>query len=302
MLSRIADALFWIGRYVERAEQTARILDVGLEAVAEGAEHPVDEHCVHLLDIVGLAERAPRPCAPQDVVALLATDPDSPSSVAGALRAARDNARGARDVLTADTFETLNVLTRRAPVSDEQGHLHARLRSTGRGCLTFFGGVDAFMPRDEAWIFLRLGRLLERLDMTARLLRAFAADDGPMDASALLRACGAHEPFLRRSRGQLERREAVEFLLLDELCPRSAVHCLERLGSAIDMLALLHGRPRRFGEQEATQRLVGQAMSSLRFRSLNAILADLPGEMTDLQTAAAALGEAIDAAYLRPEG
>lgn len=302
MLSRIADSLLWIGRYVERAEQTARILDVGLEAVAEGAEHPVEEHCRHVLGIVGLAALAPQACTPQDVVTLLATDADSPSSVAGALRAARDNARGARDVLTADTFETLNVLTRRAPVSDEPGHLHARLRSIGRGCLTFFGGIDAFMPRDEAWIFLRLGRLLERLDMTARLLRAAADPDGPMDASALLRSCGAHEPFLRRSRGQLEPREAVEFLLLDELCPRSAVHCLDRLGSAIDMLALLHGRPRRFGEREMTQRLIGQAMSSLRFRSLDVILADLPQEMADLQTAASAIGEAIDAAYLRPEG
>ena len=301
MLSRIADALFWIGRYVERAEQTSRILDIGLESVAERAQQPVRAQSLHLLGIVGLAAQAPEQCTPQDVVDLLATDPHSPSSVAGALSAARDNARGARDVLTGEAFETLNVLSRLMPATGDPGHMHAVMRATGRGCATFFGTVDAFMPRDEAWIFLRIGRLLERLDMTARLLRASADGTDLMDASALLRSCGAYEPFLRRSRGQLDRREAVEFLLLDELCPRSAVHCLDRLGSAIEMLALLHGRRRRFGEQDAPERLVGQAMASLRFRPLNAILADLPGEMADLQAAAAALADAVDRAYIHPE-
>lgn len=302
MLSRIADSLFWIGRYVERAEQTARIVEVGLDQIVENTDLSGEHHCRLILGIVGLDDPHSHGCSPHDVLSILASDASNPSSVAGALHAARENARGSREVISAESWQVLNVAVRGLPSSIDPAHMHGFFRDVSWTCMSFSGTVDAFMPRDEAWNFLRVGRLLERLDLTARLMKSLGEGGVSVSsARAMLRMCGAHDAYLRRHHGQLEPREAVKFLLLDMLFPRSAVHCLDRLSTSLDMLGTLHGKPPAYAEQDVSQHVVGQALSSLRYRPFHQILENLPQEMNDLTLATHALTTQIQQAYISPD-
>ncbi len=110
MLSRIAESLFWIGRYVERADDTARILDAFLARLLEDPWVDEDAACRSLLAILGV-RAAPQTAGSTtgDALDLLAFDTDNPSSIAGALAAARENARGARETISSEMWECLNV-------------------------------------------------------------------------------------------------------------------------------------------------------------------------------------------------
>ena len=128
MLSRIAESLFWIGRYVERADDTARILDAFLARLLEDPWADEDAACRSLLAILGV-DAAARTAGSTtgDVLELLAFDADNPSSIAGALAAARENARGARETISSEMWECLNV-TWHAPAVAPAGRRTARAR------------------------------------------------------------------------------------------------------------------------------------------------------------------------------
>ena len=102
MLSRIAEAVFWIGRYVERADQTARILDVSLQSITEDATHDVGTACKDVYSIFGASVEDTSDLTVQRILDRLVTDRQNPSSIAGALQTARENARGAREVLSTE--------------------------------------------------------------------------------------------------------------------------------------------------------------------------------------------------------
>jgi len=170
MLSRIAEALFWIGRYVERADDTARILDVHTQRLVEDPWIDERRACSNLLTLMGSpAEDADT----ERVLATLAFDRTSPSSIMGALSAARENARGAREVLSAEIWESLNVTHNALPQQRTMARRygpHSLFRFVRERSAMVFGLADATMSRDESWLFLILGRSLERVDMTSRIL------------------------------------------------------------------------------------------------------------------------------------
>ena len=299
VLSRIAESLFWIGRYVERAEDTARILDVQTQMMVEDPAVDIDTACRTP------ARRSWAPRSPRTRLDparrrcyRLAFDTDEGTSISSAIGGARESARRARETLSTDAVGGHQLDLPHHPVGPVPRDAHARTRSGGcaSGPRVINGTADATMSRDEGWQFLVLGRSLERADMTARLVATSALSPGPNSAWATtLRACGAYQSFLRTYRGLETDREAAEYLLLDRLFPRSVVHALTR---AEQCLANLEASGQRVGFQDEAQRLLGRARAELEYRSHRATSStDLPGEMERLQRTCAAASDAVTHRY-----
>ena len=303
MLSRIAESMFWIGRYVERAEDTARILDVQTQLLLEDATVDETQTCRDLLSSMGLESEAAAesgvdvsgPISVDQVLRLLAYDPHSPSSIAAILTAARESARGARETLTVPLWEVINTTWRPIPSGRFETlrppYVFQWVRE--RAAL-ITGTADATMTRDEGWQFIVLGRHIERADMTSRLVATTALSNGAGQWTSALRASGAYDAFLRTYRGIETDRAAAEFLLLDRLFPRSVVFALNRAEQALDNLG---GDPRRAGFQDEAHRLIGRMRAELEYRALADLLTDLPEEMERLQRTCAAATDAISRRY-----
>ncbi len=294
MLSRIAESLFWIGRYVERADDTARILDAEMQLLMEDLTLDEEETCRQLLSIMGATVEGP--VDRRVMLNHLLYDPTSDSSVVSALAAARESARRARETLSTDMWQAINTTWRtiasgqvrqmRAPVAFNWVRERAAVMA---------GIADSTMSRDEGWLFMGLGRSVERVDMTARLLTATALAHGPTGAwTSTLRACGAYEAFLRTYRGQEAALEAAEFLLLDRLFPRSMVATLSRAESCLERL---ESGGQRSGFSDEAQRLLGRARAELEYRPLRDVMASLPAEMEHLQRTCSAATEAVTRRY-----
>lgn len=295
MLSRIAESMFWIGRYVERAEDTARILDVQTSLLLE--ESGIDEAttCRTLLSIMGVEVEEDAQPNLAAVLQLLSWDPEQPCSIASALGAARESARRARETLSVPMWEAINTTYRAIP-SGQFGSMRApRAFQWVRERAAFVNGTaDATMTRDEGWHFLMLGRCIERADMTSRLIATAAVTSSGSPWTSTLRACGAYEAFLRTYRGLETDRGAAEFLLLDRLFPRSVVFSLNRAEQCVDNL---EAAGQRAGFQNEAQRLLGRTRAELEYRSLSDVLADLPNEMERLQRTCALATEAVTRRY-----
>lgn len=302
MLSRIADAMFWIGRYVERADQTERILGVSLQSITEDASlDPVDS-CAGVYGIFGVTDVPAEDLTVQRVLERLVTDRANPSSVAGALQAARENARGVREALSTEVWESLNTATLGMPRVVRPSRMHGAFQFAKDRCAMVNGLLDASMTRDEAWLFLRVGQLLERVDMLARNLQAHDLSDTSDAATVLLlRSCSAHEAYIRSYRGRVRVSGAIEFLLLDSIFPRSAAYCLSEIDEALETLAKLHGNSfDRLGTAEPGRRIVGRALASLRFRQLEDITEDFEDEMEQLQRVTGAVTRSLGTTYFHP--
>jgi uncharacterized alpha-E superfamily protein len=299
MLSRIAESLYWIGRYVERAEDTARILDVHLQRMLADPWSEQDASCRSLLAVMG-HPRAEGEINSTMVVGLLGLDDTNPSSVVGALAAARENARGARETVSSEMWECLNSTWHGLPSARrrvEQQGVHAFFRWVRERSAVLAGLTDATMSRDEGWLFLMLGRNVERVDMTARLLRTHERAGGNIPSwLTLLRSSGAWETFLRTYRGSLDDRHAAEFLLLDRLFPRSV---FAALSSAESCLTELEPDPGRAGVATDAQRIVGRARTNLEFRGADELIRDLPVVLASLEKTCSQINDAVSRRYFR---
>ncbi|MDG4767876.1 alpha-E domain-containing protein [Solwaraspora sp. WMMD406] len=303
MLSRIAESLYWIGRYVERAEDTARILDVHLHRIISDPWVAEETACRSLLGVMGVAVDD-QPCSSSRVVGLLGLDEHNPSSVVGSLAAARENARGARETISSEMWECLNATWHGLPDARrrvEQQGVHAFFRWVRERCALMAGLTDATMSRDEGWLFLVLGRSIERVDMTARLLSTHVRAGGSIPSwLTLLRSCGAWETFLRTYRGALDDQHAAEFLLLDRLFPRSAFAALSRAESCLTELEPAAGGPTgRTGVVTDAQRIVGRARTNLEFRGADELLADLAAVLQSLERTCSHVNDAVSRRYFR---
>jgi uncharacterized alpha-E superfamily protein len=314
MLSRIAESLFWIGRYVERAEDTARILDVHLHLLLEDPWVDEDAACRSLLGVMGMPlalepvpadgtmrlPRGPSGAGAGRVLELLGFDYANSSSVVGALSAARENARGARETVSSEMWECLNVTWNtlaEVRESSERLGMHSFFRWVRERCSVMAGLTDATMSRDEGWLFLVLGRSLERVDMTARLLSMHVRGRQRavlVDTVAVLRRLGDVRADLPR---WVEDRDASEFLLLDRLFPRSVFHSLSVAESCLDGLETASAS--RIGVSDEARRVVGRTRTHLEFRRVDELLANLSAELAGLQHACSAVSDAVSRRYFR---
>ena len=294
MLSRIAESLFWIGRYLERAEDTCRILDVHLQMLVEEPTTDEEESSHKLLRVMGApAEGAIDTDA---VMRILCYDPASPCSIVAAVGGVRESARRARETVSTEMWEAINTTWNGVNRGQlERLRPQTAFRHVRERCAVISGMADGTMSHDEGWQFLVLGRSVERTDMTARLITTAAFSAGTHSAwMNVLRGCGADHAFVRAYGGTTSDRDAAEFLLLDRLFPRSVVHSLT---TAITALANLDVGERRAGFEGDAARLLGIARGAIEYRPPEEILADLPRRMTELQDVCSRVTDAITERY-----
>ena len=295
MLSRIAETLYWIGRYIERAENTARLLSVNYLALMEaplvpGARGIVTEQWAPLLSITGDEESFRQHFERADagnVSTWLAIHPNNPSSIRSTLAFARENARSLRDRISTEMWEAINrtyhALCLECSESLEEDRLFDYCVSAREASHLFFGIADATMPRDLGWHFMRAGQYLERADNTIRTLRVpyrqyrgqapVAEGIEAHRGMALLKSLSAYEAFRKRYRTQLEARLIAEFLLLDAEFPRSVRFALQAVNDILAELAI-----RNQGSGSEAQRHSGWLAAQLAYRQVSDILeAENPG-------------------------
>ena len=287
MLSRIAESLFWIGRYVERVDGTARLVDVVRLSMLEGGFGPNDDSANMVLNVVMGGDPDAR-VTYTDLRDRLVFDPGTPSSITGSFNAARENARRARETLSTDLWEAINTAWLRwgrlGPPDGTARHLSwARERS-----ILISGIADSTMNHDEAWDFLVLGRHLERADMIARLI------SGGLSWQAVLSSCGGNPAFMRCNQGVYSDRNVATFLVLNREFPRSVLFALAEAESA---LARLDPDQTPIGFTGEGQRLLGRIRTALEYRLPTNVISDLPQHMLRVQRMVTAVSDAVGARY-----
>jgi uncharacterized alpha-E superfamily protein len=295
LLSRVAESIFWVGRYVERAEGTARILDVIVYQSLEQSGAASGAASQRLLAVMGLPSDDDHPELMQ-VAERLARDPASRSSIAGSINAARENTRAVRHVIPVELWERINATWAELPAQWELA------RRVGPGAYLAFvktqtaaitGLADTTMSRDQTWLFFTLGRCLERTDVVARQLASLSfgeiSDSGMV---MLLRSCGGYEPYLRLSQGVVEPKRVLDFLLRYRLFPRSAFASLTVAQSCLDEISV--GRDDEWDEARG---LIGLARAELEYSAPDSLAEGLPERLDRLQWTISAVSDAITRRY-----
>jgi uncharacterized alpha-E superfamily protein len=317
MLARLAENLFWAGRYVERAEDTARMVDVTYHTLLESPFVAVDRTWGQLLEVLHLRAdwdaRGLGPTVDADaVVRFVVLDPANPGSIAAAVARARENVRSVRELVSTELWEAVNDLHLDLRSRDLEREVRERpgevLRLVRDTATAVYGIASETMPRDAAWRFLALGRLIERAEMTCRLIDVRYAqldalrtplrpgivveDGGFHHWVAVLKSASAFEAYRRRYRASTSPVDVVEFLLLAEDLPRSVLYALT--ASMRQLEALSDGRPGR------ALRLLGRTTSSLAYRDVGDLLEeDLHAFLDDVQTRIQQVAEAVADEFFR---
>jgi uncharacterized alpha-E superfamily protein len=297
MLSRIAESMFWIGRYVERAEDTARLLQTHLRLIIEDTQaHEVDA-CRNLLALMSVDHVEDPTLA--DLLGILGHDPDEPTSIYSCYAAARDNARRAREVIPLDLWECVNATWHQlptAPFGTSGAHVFlnwVRERSA------MFGGISrGIMVRDDGWQFMSMGRSLEQVDMTSRLVASASLTHGAQ-WPAVLRGCGGHDAFLRTYSGLYTDREAAEFLVVDARFPRSIMHGLIAAADSLQRVAQNNMMTARHAEPAL--RSLGQLRARLEYADLDDLITNLNEEMSVVQDVTTQVSIAVSTSYFAAE-
>ncbi len=283
LLSRVADSLYWISRYLERAEHTARLTDVAVDLGLGRAPTTGGGAIERLYGSLGLsATDAGDSGASFADVAFF--DMSNRSSVMSCLTSARENARQVREEISSDMWNQLNelFLDLKSVREDAErtGRTHYLARSVIDGILLFQGTTDATMEHGEGWQYLQVGRFLERASSTASLLDTFVASASepselPLDQVewvALLRSCSALEAYCRHYTADVRPERVAEFLLLNADFPRSVRFAAASVEASLLALARWGGR----GAGGRVERLAGRLHASLDYGQVDEILSDDP--------------------------
>jgi uncharacterized alpha-E superfamily protein len=311
MLSRTADSLYWMGRYTERAGNIARGMQVALRMAGLAGSLGEARAEWHTLLVSAGAEpgfRATgRDVSPEAVIAWLALDPDNPSSVANCIEAARRNGRAVRTALTVDMWEALNdtwrELRQRGASATDADALPGFLDWVRARTLLFNGAASDTMLRDEGWLFVHLGTMLERADNTARLLdskcRALTGEgtEGTVayaEWQALLRSVSALRAFQWVYHTRLQPKLVADLLVFRPELPRSLIACHGRVLHALEGVAEATG-----GRRGDPQRIAAEIHDTLTKGRIEDVMArGLHDWLTAQIDRNVELGNAIQGLYL----
>ncbi|MEB3289521.1 MAG: alpha-E domain-containing protein [Leptolyngbya sp.] len=241
MLSRVADSIYWMNRYVERAENVARFVDVNLNLLLDapmGMEQQWEPIVITTGDQAFFQQRYGDATA-ENILKFLTFDREYPNSIISCLRSARENARSVREVISSEMWEQVNdfyLMVNEAADVGSLSELHRFFPEVKMASHLFAGVMDATMTHNEGWHFGQLGRLLERADKTGRildvkyyiLLPAITDVGSPLDDLqwiALLKSASAYEMY-RKRQYRITPRGVTEFLILNREFPRSILFCL----------------------------------------------------------------------------
>jgi uncharacterized alpha-E superfamily protein len=318
MIARVAESCFWIHRYVERVDNTARLLAVNFS---------------YLLDVPAISAERWRPLLVvagvegdfrqnvgaghledgEKVQEFLVWSENNPVSALNSLRNARENARTIRETISLEAWQVLNRFwlwmndeETRYLFATERATFYERMRES---CQLFHGVCSDTLLHEEPFEFMRLGMFLERAGQTARILDTKYHAVGPTRAGAettleaaewiaILRSCSGYEPFFKRGEGMLSGRSVAEFMLLDPAFPRAVLHCVLR---AWNFMKLIRGdRPEGLGAHSAG--LLVDLLTHLRNRTIEDVLdSGLHTELTEIVDRLAIICSAVQADYFSGE-
>lgn len=306
MLSRHAENLYWIGRYVERAEDTGRLLDVTYHSVLEaGSDRPPSEMWAELLETLFLEDEiAVHPDGGDEIGEMLLADRDHHASVVALIAMARENARITREWISVEVWETLNDVHQFLLRTDLREAARSRpyevLRRVKVACQSVNGSVDAAMPRNEGYRFFLIGQRIERALLTARVLSVWHRRLGGITTPAafaewvkILKSVSAYESYLRAFRASMAGDRVLVYLLAAQDFPRSVLHCLAQVES---LLGELDGD----GAGAAARRTAGRVRSQVEFSDPQAL--DLGAFLGGVESGIIDLGAEIERTYFRPTG
>jgi len=286
MLSRVADNLFWMSRYLERAEHVARVTGVQFNLMLEDLE---GEQNIHRWQRIQQALRMPdgvRSDGSYPYMSSIIFDTSNPQSLAFCIDSARENARQVRQQISTEMWQELNRLylkfrTMRGQNKRLQAEPQDFLDGIKADIHTFNGITDSTMSHGEGWHFIQLGRFIERTSAIANLLdvhfKTFSRYDGAMitlddyfEWLGLLKSCTAFEAYVKVYTAELRPERIAEFLLLDEHFPHSIRYSADRLQDALTAIAEFTGTSRG----EKVHRLAGRLRAELNFDQIEEIIAD----------------------------
>lgn len=315
LLSRVAESLFWLGRYVERAENTARLLDVTYHGRLAPSAHEVAgatntwEAMIRTLGLGHGYDAAYSRNDEDSTIEFLTVHRDNPSSIITSLMRARENARSARDCLSSESWLAINRLYHDVANTNLQlilaDGLYDFCDSVRLGANLFSGTVDATSLRDEGLQWLWAGVYLERADMLTRLvdskyhllMSSLEEVGGALDRFqwvAVLKSVSAWEAYLRLRPGGVDPAGVIEFLLLNDRFPRSLRTSVDDLLRALEA-ATTGASPRL---RNPSMRLVTDLQSRLRFETGTTLInAGLHEFLLDLQGVLAAITQAVSESF-----
>jgi len=309
MLSRVAESLYWMSRYLERAEHTARLVELNLNLMLDQSQAPEDRRWQRLLTALMVTLPPDAKADAYNVAQTLTFDLSNRSSIVAYMTAARENARQVREQISSEMWEELNQLflqIKRAGIENTwQAQPHHFFRSVKDGAHLFQGITDSTLSHSEGWHFIQAGRFLERAGATAALLdahvselieRTDAAEKGDyLEMVGLLKSCTAFEAYCKVYTADLSPERIAEFLLLNSEFPRSVRFAAEMIQSALNGIAETSAT-RKTGR---ANRLAGRLRASLSFSQIDEIMGSgLRPYLADIQRQCAQIHTAIYQQYV----
>lgn len=312
MLARDADAMYWMSRYVERAEHVARLLLVNsnlLIDVGDLAPALQARQWQSILNILRTPELPDGPDLGQRVGQYLTFNPDNPNSILNCLTRARENARGIRENISAEMWENLNALYWSLRGDDTPGRFDESpddlYRSVMTGSMLFQGLTDQTLGHDQRWLFTQLAKYLERTDVTCRVIQTkydfLKSNEQFFDSTlrnlhwmAVLRSCCSIEAYRRNYLGDMDPTRVAGFLILERNFPRSIRFSVSSALAAISAI--------RIGSRgtaiDPTERILGRLDAQLEYAELSEILAEgIPKYLQRVQTTLHEAAVAVQQSY-----
>ncbi len=317
MLSRVANSLYWMSRYIERAENIARIVDVNLQLLLDLRnldEERLAKHWLPIVQTTGDEElffKLHQKAGAQNVTEFLVFQPGNPNSLVASICQARENARMVRDQITVELWEELNRLywfvrtpNARQVWQESPSDFFQQIKASS---LHIIGLTYATLIHNEGWRFAQVGKFIERADKTSRILdlryetlpekgvpQAVSETDA-LEWSAILRSCSAWDAYKTLHGAEVSPRLVAEFLLLNEDFPRSVLFCVGELNDALRKISgVAEGK---FSND--AEKLAGRLVAELQFSTIDEIFAaGLHGYLDTLQGKLNDIGVALFNAYI----
>ncbi len=286
MLSRTAEALYWMARYIERAEDMTRLLAVNFNALLDTQPEDSRQGWQPLVTITGdeaLFTEVYGEATSSAIIEFLLWHPLNPNAVTSCINRARENARSVREQISSEMWEHINrlyLLTRDANHEAVLTSPSELFREVRDGSQAFQGITSATLTHGEPYQFIQLGLYLERADKTARILDAKYlyinrlerdSAETALQLIALLRSCSAFEPFRRAAKGELSLERVADYLLLDHAFPRAVLFCIDRCTRLLDTIRNLHDVPSR---PDQPGRMLGRLSADLEYLDISDVLGD----------------------------
>lgn len=318
MLSRVADSLYWMSRYLERAEHTTRLLDVNMNLMLDESPTSSDRRWMRLMQAMGKPKRIKWNGNPYDLARTLTFDTTNKSSIISCIIAARENARHMREQISTEQWHRLNSLylevtgpeLKRVLALDAGAESNeaptAFLQDVMEAVHQFQGVTDSTMSHGEGWHFIQVGRFLERASATTMLLEAYHEDlwaqpdrtaegNEYLEWMGLLRSATAFEAYCKVYTADLTPERILEFLLLDAEFPHSLRFSIDSLQDALDAIQLESGKRRA----DELHRIAGKLSASLSFASVDEILSgDVVAYLRKIQQQCSAIHTTIYHLYV----